>query len=209
MQDIIGKIRMNFYRNQAYSVGASPRFFYHKNGERCLQVDEMIACSPTKSVLDKKVSSALYYNTYFDFYDFSLVMGKFTGVYNLWCFQLLSSNVKKQLVTMNLNPLLVNNFINEYFESFVIYFKKVYQITREKVQKDISMMFQIVDDDEIYKSVVCRDVGKVLVVVSLLFNNKDYFFDDYSISMDIANGLLLKKFNELCGFKELNKVIKK
>lgn len=203
--DIIGEYKMKRYKDLAYSLGASPRLFYNKYPKDCLQIDKMIISSPSKNILNRKVSSYLYYHKDHDFYDFSLVMGKLTGVYNLWSYQFLPHEVKQKISSINIDPNLVKAFLNEHYISIVKYFQSTYKVSIEQIQHDIDMMFNIIDDESIYKSYICRDIGKILVVSAVSFKSMECpYFKDY-ISSNIASGEMIKIFDKFCKGKKFNK----
>lgn len=209
LSDFIGEVRMNYYRDHAYFLGASPRFFYHVYSGQCLQVDKMIISSPTKDILDRKISSALGHHKISDFYDFSLAMGKFTGVYNVWNYQPLSYEMRQKIATMQVDSSLVENFLSQHLDSIVRYFQDFYGISSDQVQQDISMIFSIVDDDSIYRSVVCQDVGKILIATSLSYKNISSAYLSSHISNCIASGKMVRKFDELCSVLKTSKVMRR
>lgn len=205
ISDFIGNYRLKHYKYLANSLEVSSRLLYHKQPNDCLQIHKIITKSPSKNILNRRVSSYLYYHEDSDFYDFSLVMGKITGVYNLWCYQFLPYEVKQKIASMNIDPFLVQSFLSKHYNAIVKYLQETYQVSIEQIQHDIDMMFNIIDDESIYKSYICRDIGKILVVSAVSFKSMECpYFSDY-ISSNIASGEMIKTFDKFCKGKKVNK----
>ena len=201
---ILGRIKMKLFKEHAMSLGVSPSFLLYKHPSDCLQVDEMIISSKSKEEFESQVNDALIHHEIGDFYDFSLIMGMITGVYNIYPYEFFTEKIKQRLVESSIpNHDLFRDFINQYFESISNYFFDFYHINRQEVQDDINQMFLVVSDDSIYKSRVCSDVGKMLVVYSLDGYQKE------AVSESIASGQFLSIFDELCHYQKKIQVFRK
>lgn len=199
--DIVGDVKASYYSDHAFSLGASPNFFRYRHPDDCIQMDDMIVNSTSKGSLDRKVNDVLRSREYSDFYDYSLVMGKFTGVYNIYGYQPLSSEIKRSIAGMTIDPKKTRAFLDRQFDSLAKYFQTFHHIHADRVQQDIARMYEVGIDDSIYRSPVCRDVGKILIVTSLSFRSLDSnYINDY-LSPFIENGDIVRRFDEVCHIK--------
>ena len=115
---ILGRIKMKLFKEHAMSLGVSPSFLLYKHPSDCLQVDEMIISSKSKEEFESQVNDALIHHEIGDFYDFSLIMGMITGVYNIYPYEFFTEKIKQRLVESSIpDHDLFRDFINQYFES--------------------------------------------------------------------------------------------
>ena len=129
ISDVFGGMKGERYRKErAYTVGASPSFFDLKPSGDDLSVSDMIMTSTTKESFSKKMNLALRYHGDADPVDFSLAIGKFTGVYNLYPSYYLTEEVKREIASMDVDPNKTRAFLNRHFNSMATYFQKAYHI---------------------------------------------------------------------------------
>ena len=156
----------------------------------------MIMTSTTKESFSKKMNLALRYHGDADPVDFSLAIGKFTGVYNLYPSYYLTEEVKREIASMDIDPNKTRAFLNRHFNSMATYFQKAYHIHADRVQQDIAKMFDISIDSEVYQDPVCRDVGKILITTGLLFRDIDPNHFEENISYLISSGEMIQAFDK-------------
>ena len=197
ISDVFGGVKGERYRKErAYTVGASPSFFDLKPSGDDLSVSDMIMTSTTKESFSKKMNLALRYHGDADPVDFSLAIGKFTGVYNLYPSCYLTEEVKREIASMDVDPNKTRAFLNRHFNSMATYFQKAYHIHADRVQQDIAKMFDISIDSEVYQDPVCRDVGKILITTGLLFRDIDPNHFEENISYLISSGEMIQAFDK-------------
>ncbi len=198
LSSIISDIKVGRYQNHAFSLSAAPEFLYHHYSDGGIPMDEMIIASTSKPSLDRKVSEVLRAGVDSDFYDYSLVLGKFTGVYNVYDYQPLSHEVKRNISYLDIDPKETKAFLDRQFHSICKYFQDYYHIHADRVQQDIARMFHVGIDDSIYSSPICRDVGKMLVVSYVTFRELESDVVNRYISSFIENGDMVSRFENLC-----------
>lgn len=194
--NIFGGVKGDRNKEHAYAVGASPAFFDLKSSSDGLSVSDMIMSSSTKEAFSKKMNLALGYHGVADPVDFSLAIGKFTGVYNLYPSFYLTEEVKKEIASMDVDSNKTRAFLNRHFNSMATYFQNAYHIHADRVQQDIAKMFDISIDSEVYQEPVCQDVGKILVTTGLLFRNIDPNHFEENISYLISSGEMIQAFDK-------------
>lgn len=209
VSDIVGDRKTNKYKEQFKALGVSTRFFYHKHPVDCIQLDDMALKVTSKEGLRRKVCVSLYYREKPDFYDFSLIMGLFFDTFNIYSYQGLTEDMKKELISLDLNSKTTRNFLNEYSSSLIDYFQKTYDINADFYQKEVDKMFTVVDDESLYGNVVCNDLGKILIASYLTMASFDNRWSKNDIASRISSGQMIEEFDRLNGkFKESSNILK-
>lgn len=195
ISDMVGESRMKKYQDKAYSFGVSPMFLYYKHSKGLLQVDSMIIQSQTKQQFQRKACIALYSNDMSDFYDFSLALGSFFGVYNIYGYQTLSNRTKQEIAGMNVDSRWTKNFLDTYEENILDYVQSKYSVSNEEYHELVKKMFVVQPDTTLYSNPVCQDIGKIVITSALLMNDiKDYSSED--IADFISSGEMMQRFSE-------------
>ena len=195
ISDAIGESRIKRYQDKAYSFGVSPMFLYYKYPKGHLQVDSMIIQSQTKQQFQRKACIALYSNEMSDFYDFSLALGPFFGVYNIYGYQTLSNQAKQEIAGMDVDSRWTKNFLDIYDESILDYVQSKYSVSNEEYRELVQKMFAVQSDTMLYSNLICQDIGKIVITGALLLHDiKDYSNED--IAALISSGEMIQRFNE-------------
>lgn len=197
LSDFSGCRRMERYGEHAISLNVSPRFLYHKYPGDCLPINKMIIDSTSCEKFRRKADIFLFSHGKTDFYDFSLIMGKFTGIYNIYSYEFLNEELKKEISGDSIDSRDVFLFLDRHFNSFAEYFQNQYHISSDDVQKDIYRMFKVSLDDTVYRSPVCRDVGKILISAHQMFSYVDSTEFNHNISYLISSGYLIEEFHKM------------
>lgn len=209
VSDIVGDRKTNKYGEHLNHLAVSNRFFYHKHPSNCIQPDELALGANSKEELRRTVCVSLYYRGKPDFYDFSLIMGLFFGTFNIYSYQNLTENMKKELVSLDLNSEITRNFLSEYSSSLIDYFQKTYDIHADFYQKEVDRMFTVADDESLYGNIVCNDLGKILIASYLTMSSFDNCWSKKDIADRISNGEMIVEFSRLNGkFKESSNILK-
>ena len=188
---------MERYGEHAVSLNVSPKFLYHKYPGDCLPINKMIIDSTSFEKFRRKADIFLFSHGKTDFYDFSLIMGKFTGIYNIYSYEYLNEELKREISGDSIDSRDVFLFLDRHFNSLAEYFQKNYHIASFDVEKDIYHMFEVSSDDTIYRSPVCRDIGKMLISAHQMFSYADFNDFNYNISYLISSGYLVEEFHKM------------
>ncbi len=195
ISEIVGESQMKKYQDKAYAFGVSPMFLYYKHPKGHLQVDSMIIQSQTKEQFRRKARIALYFNEKSDSRDFSLAMGCFFGVYNIYGYETLSNSLKQEVASMDIDSRWTKNFLDTYDESILDYVQSKYSVSSEEYHNLVQKMFTVQPDTTLYSNFICRDIGKIVITSGVLLHDiHDYSRED--IASLIASGEMISKFND-------------
>ena len=102
-----------------------------------------------------------------DFYHFSLLMGQYFGVYNVYCYMYVSQDVRNRLAKAQPNPEETIAFFEEHNFELYQYIYETYGIDYNQYLGITSKMCTIDNNYSNYNNPVVRDIGKVLMGNSL------------------------------------------
>lgn len=206
--EFVGEMRVERYEEHATSLNVSPSFLYHKYPDDCLPLTQIILNSFSPERFRRKADILLASHGKTDFYDFSLAMGSFMGVYNIYPYEFLTEDIKKEISVTQVNPQDVQAFLGRHFNNLTEYFYRQYHISSNDVREDIQRMFRVSNDDTIYRSPVCRDIGKILIATTRLFYSIDARAFEENISYLIASGQMVEEFHKMNHTKASSHTIK-
>ena len=199
VDECLTELKVDKYYDHACSMSVSPQFLYNNHPSYCLQPDKMIIRSSSKEDFEESVKQALECHGKIDFYDFSLALGTIIGTYNVYLYQFLSEDMKKQIVDRTNDSVVTKEFLQYFEKDFMEYFQRFYNIDASEYQGVVTRMFDVTVDYSMYSNPICLDVGKMLLASNFLFDFLDngYFTED--VSYLISSGELLEEFDKING----------
>lgn len=179
VENAINNYKIKKYGDLAHSLKSSYTLLIGGTGEKTINIiNYMRESNGDFSRYQELISYKLqeFYNT--DFLDFTLLMGKMFGVYNLYCYFPIKYEVRKQISnSIVITPLETYDIIKNNFRSIYYHFNKIFSIDEEEFSFLISSMFEVQDDYKIYNNDIVKELGFMLMGYYLMIYNlteKDY-----------------------------------
>lgn len=160
-----------------------------------IPIHKIIAKASSKEDFNRKVRTTLYDSERIDFYDFSLLMGLYFGVYNSYGYLYVAPEVKREIIEANPNREDTISFLNQYQEAICHYFQETYDFSDLQTTTFVGKMTDILTDRELYHKSYVHDFGKLLMGVYLLYDKEEVNTEKDEISKMISSGAIISEFN--------------
>lgn len=201
IDEIIDDYRIKKYGNLAHILKTSHKMLVGGRGADNIKIEKfLIASQGDFSNYQELIKNKLSEDYKLDFLDYSLLMGKFFEVYNLYCFIFINKEIRKKIInsnlitkenTINILKLNVANIYQHMFKKFKVDFAsfKVF----------LSSLFIVKDDFSMYNNQMFNELSYILIGNYL-------FLEEYGL----GNGFIgseesIDFFNKMNKISENNK----
>lgn len=163
IDDLENDVKELVYKNKAKLCGVSPLMLKGRIARDGISIIKLLRVSKDKMQFDDLVRSELISERNTDFHDFSLLMGQFFGIYNLYSYEFVDKSIKTKIVSSNVDRKYTNMIFDKYSDKIFEYVSINHNISHDDYINLIVKMFKIIDDYSIYNSDVVKDIGKILI----------------------------------------------
>lgn len=198
-EEMANESRIKKYGAKAKLVDASNYLLCGNAMNYGIPIHKMMANSSSKEDFHEMVLSTLYNSERTDFYDFSLLMGLYFGVYNSYGYLYVSPDTKKEVIEANPSREDTIRFLERYQEAICQYFYEFHDFSSVETIAFIEKMGMVSTDRELYHQPYVHEFGKLLMGVSLLYNKEEVQKEQEEISKMIATGAIISEFNHRNG----------
>lgn len=149
----------------AHKLNTSYMMLTGRRAEDGIKIEELLVESngdfnKYQEIIRKSLSG--YYKV--DFLDFSLLMGKFFGVYNMYCYKDINMDVRRRIINdSNINRDNTKELLETRCVEMYDYFNSKYQTSMKEFFTIISKLFVVRDDYSLYNSPVVIDLFYILI----------------------------------------------
>lgn len=163
VNDIIGNSIISRYGEKANELGVSKLMIIGRTGENGISILDMVKKSNSRKEfsLAVKMELQLYRNT--DFYHYSLLMGQFFGVYNIYNYMFIAPNVRNELIISQPNVNKTVEFFNMNNVEIFSYINKKYGLGQSEYVDLVNNMFSLNNDYSVYNNAIINDIGMILM----------------------------------------------
>lgn len=165
VEDFVDDYRIKKYGELADSLLTSQDFLTGRRSSDGIKIEELLVnangdFSKYQELVRKRLSK--YYNT--DFLDFSLLMGNFFGVYNLYCYDFINQDIRYRLINNeNISRQATLNFIKKNCRDIYNHLFMNFGIDEEEFIKITSSLFEVNNDNSLYNDAVVREIAYILM----------------------------------------------
>ena len=163
IDDIENNIREKLYKGKSEICLVSPLLVRGRVASDGISIPKLLKYSNKKVEFDTLVKQELTSDRKTDFYDFSLLMGQFFGIYNLYSYEFVDKSIKTKIVSSNVDSKYTNMIFDKYSDKIFEYVSINHNISHDDYINLIVKMFKVVEDYSIYNSDVVKDIGKILI----------------------------------------------
>lgn len=194
-EELTDGVRVRKYGAKAKEVDVSFDLLCGNAMNYGIPIHKMVEKAVSKEDFHRKVRTTLYGSDKTDFYDFSLLMGLYFGVYNSYGYLYIDSDIKKEVLETNPNYNDTSKFLSQYQEAICQYFHDFYGFSSSKTKDFIEKMGTVFTDGELYHETCVEDLGKLLMGVSLFYDKEEVDSKQVEIEKMISSGVIISEFN--------------
>lgn len=187
IDDFVDDFTEKFYKDKAGICRVSLKMVRKKRGENSISICTLLRFCNDKIGFDTLVRQELDSDRKTDFYDFSLLMGQFFGVYNLYSYVYVDREIRRKIMSFNHDFHNTKNLLEKNKNKIFEYLSSKYDLTLLEYESIINKMFTIVNDFSIYNNDIVREVGKILMGSCLYAY--DYFNGDNSFLINCGDAV--------------------
>lgn len=201
IDEIIDDYRIKKYGNLAHILKTSHKMLVGGRGDDNIKIEKfLIASQGDFSNYQELIKNKLSEDYKLEFLDYSLLMGKFFEVYNLYCFIFINKEIRKKIInsnlitkenTINILKLNIANIYQHMLQKFRIDF--------ESFKAFLSSLFIVKDNFSMYNNQMFNELSYILIGNYL-------FLEEYGL----GNGFIgseesIDFFNKMNKISENNK----
>lgn len=168
IDDMVDSYVLTKYQEKANSLGVSSRMLIGRSANDGISPLMLVKSSSNRQQFEDLVDAELTINKNTDFYHFSLLMGKYFGVYNLYTYMFVVPKMREEIMRRKPNLSKTIAFFNKYNDNIFGYVEEMYGFSRDEYNEVLKNMFRRRDDYGLYNSPIVQDIGKTLMGCSLL-----------------------------------------
>ena len=154
---------VDIYGRKALSIGVSYDLLVGSNGEGGINILSMIKKSKTKEDFDKLAIDEIIKVRNTDFYHYSLLMGQYFGIYNIYSYVYVEQDSREFIMKSNPNFFKTKKFIEEHDKEIFQYINSTYSVDYDFYGEVLERIFNINYDNSIYNNDVVKDISKILM----------------------------------------------
>lgn len=176
IDEIIDDIKIKKYGKLAHKLKTSLMMLTGSKNENGIKLEDlMVESKGDFFYYQDLIEKSLLEDYQLDFLDFSLLMGKFFGVYNEYCFIYIKKDIRKKIATnKKINRENTMLILEENFNEIFKYFKDKFFLTKEEFIEFISSFFVVRDNYNLYNNKMVNELAFILM--------GNYLYLEYSIS---------------------------
>lgn len=165
IDEIIDDRRIKKYGELAHKLKTSLLMLTGSRNENGIKIEElMVESKGDFYYYQDLIEKSLLEDYKLDFLDFSLLMGKFFGVYNEYCFIDIKKDVRKKIAkNKKINRENTKLILEENFKEIFTYFKEKFFLTEEEFIEFISSLFVVRDDYSLYNNKMVNELSYILM----------------------------------------------
>lgn len=166
-------VRIKLYGKRAMALRVSPDMIRLKMPNDCISVINMVKKSKSPRQFRDLANKELLMDRHTDYHDFSLLMGSYFGVYNLYRAEYVHKDVRKELLRENPSPAKTREFFEIYHDSIFSYMEQQYGFDSELYDMVLEKLFTVSYDSSIYY----YDVPEFAIMGKIVMGNQLYLQD--------------------------------
>lgn len=175
VEDFLDEYKLKRYGSLAENLNTSKDFLKGRRRDDGIKIEELMVMSDGdfslyQDLIKKELSR--YYVT--DFLDFSLLLGKFFGVYNLYCYLEIDYDVRKKLInSTKISRKNTLDFIKNNCRDIYDYLFGKFAIDKEQFVSIVVALFDVSNDYCFYNDEVVREISYILMGHYLFLEDKN------------------------------------
>lgn len=164
-EEMADERRIKKFGYLAHKLRTSYMLLTGRRGEGGIRIEDLLIESNGnfrryQEIIRKNLSG--YYEV--DFLDFSLMMGKFFGVYNMYCYKDISRDIRRRIINdSNINRNNTKELLELRCAEIYDYFCSKYQISMKDFFTIMSNLFVVSDDYSLYNNPLVTDLFYMLI----------------------------------------------
>lgn len=164
-EEISDNRRIKTYGEIAHKLNTSSGLLTGRRAENGIKIEKLLEEShgdfqKYQNIIREKLSE----DYQLDFLDFSLLMGCFFDVYNIYCFIFVSENIRKRIAcNKNINLSNTLSLFEFNYSNIYCFFSSKYNISQDDFNKLVSNLFIVRDDFSLYNNDIIKDIGMMLI----------------------------------------------
>ena len=163
-------IKSLLYGKKANILGMSQDFLQGRT--RGISPVYLIKNSRNNKELNDNVKRELLINSEHDYLCFSLVMGLFCGVYNLYNYMFIPREYVDYIAKSNIDSNYTKDFINNNKDNIYKYSQDKYGYDNTLCDNILNSLFDCTNDSKLYSEEFIHDLGKMLIISYI--NDKEF-----------------------------------
>ncbi len=153
---------VKLHGKKAINLKVSPKMLFSKTGKDNLSISYLVRKSKSNIEFRKRVEKELLFRTTSNFHDFSLLMGLYFGVFNLYGYMYIDSNLKKELLKGEPSFFKTKKFLDNYEQEIFSYLEKKYHLDFSDYKQIYQQLFTV-SPDSFYSDAIYQDIGKIIM----------------------------------------------
>ena len=165
-------IKSLLYGKKANMIGMSQDFLQGRT--RGINPVSLIKNSNNTKELNNNVKYVLLNNSSHDFLCFSLVMGLFCGVYNLYNYMYVPREYVDYIANSKIDSTYTKEFISNNKDKIYKYFNNKYDYDNNLCDSVLNSLFTCTNNSKLYNEECIHDLGKMLISSYINYNDKEF-----------------------------------
>lgn len=165
VEEIINEYRIKKYGELALDLKTSHLMLIGGRAEDGIKIEKLLIASKGNFYRYQEIIQEKLLEDYnVDFLDFSLIMGKFLGIYNLYCYIDINKEIRKKIINNKLiTKKNVQNIITNNVRDIFTYLASKFNITFNDFKKFLASIYIIHDDYSLYNYPLFFELAYILM----------------------------------------------
>ena len=196
------------YKEKLELLKLAPTMINIRTNTYSLNFTKIIKKVNSKIELDSILIDELMASKGKGFYDYSILMGMHYGIYNLYCYNDLSSKVVDNIIEIGPSPKKTKKIFYLYNEEITSFLKEKHSIEVNEINDMIEKMFTIINDYSLYNKDIVKDINKILLAIEIRYSNDLIEAKEKEISKSIKTGEIMEYYDKINnGIMDIKKII--
>ncbi len=195
--DVINDYNSRRKQNKANGLGISTNMLNLKVNTYSTNFNKIVKEVNTKEQLDKILRNELITKDKSSFYTYSIIMGLYFGIYNLYCYIPLSRPLVNKILKTSPNREDTLIFFENYHNEIVNLLNSKYNLTEAETNNIVNKMFHIIEDSSLYNNEIVSDIAKILIGSNLLFSKEEINRNSPKVKFSITSGKAIECFDKI------------
>lgn len=170
IEEIINSNRIKKYGDKCKNLDVSTLFLMGREAEDGISVRTLVKKCNSKQEFESKIRSCLLKTNREDFYHYSLIMGFYFGIFNLYCYQTINKEIRDEIIKSNINCNDTKQFLCDNYSKIYKYFFDTFGLSEEDFEKLIVRVFSLNEDYLYYNNPLIFELGRILIGNTLAKN---------------------------------------
>lgn len=168
IDEIVSDIKYKKYKDRFLKLSVSPVLATVACSDDGINIIKMVNDSYDYDYLKDSIIVDLLGPRENDYLIFSLLFGLYFDVFNLYNYMYIEPEVRREIVSKEINANLTKEFFKRYESQLLSYFEEVHGIDSETYHKMINLLFEIREfDSQYYNNPIIVDISKILMGYTL------------------------------------------